>query len=102
MKSRLVFTIAKGAVLLNFLLPMLSPVFLGKSWTMKVESVTVANREVQVTNGDDNFSEFFRFNQIGASDICKLVAKIYNNQVVELPADIGEFYLEKTKSTLRT
>ncbi|KYC40618.1 hypothetical protein WA1_26240 [Scytonema hofmannii PCC 7110] len=69
-------------------------------FTMKVESVTVANREVQVTNGDDNFSEVFRFNQIGASDICKLVAKIYNNQVVELPADLGEFYLEKTKSAL--
>ncbi|GAA6621665.1 hypothetical protein [Scytonema sp. NUACC26] len=67
-------------------------------FTMNVESVTVANQEVQVTNGDDNFLEVFRFNQIGASAICKLVNKIYNHQVVELPACIGgEFDLENNK-----
>lgn len=58
-------------------------------FTMKVKSFTVANQEIQVTNGDDNFSKIFRFNQIVASDICKLVSKVYNNQAVKLPADMG-------------
>lgn len=56
---------------------------------MKVKSFTVANQQIQVTNGDDNFSKIFRFNQIVASDICKLVSKVYNNQAVELPVDLG-------------
>ncbi|MUG99724.1 hypothetical protein F7734_48565 [Scytonema sp. UIC 10036] len=63
-------------------------------FTMKVESVRVANQEIQVTNGDDSFSEFFRFNQIGANGICKLVAQVYNHEFVELPAYIGDWSLD--------
>ena len=67
-------------------------------FTMKVESFTVANQEIQVTSGDDHFSQFFRFNQIVASNVSKLVSKVYNNQAVELPENIGEFYSSKLKS----
>lgn len=60
---------------------------LQQQFTITVESFTVANREIQVTNGDDNFSEMFKFNQIIASDICQLVAKFHNHQPVELPIE---------------
>ncbi len=63
-----------------------------------IEIDTIANQEIQIINGDENFSETFRFNQGIATDICKLVAQIYNHKSVELPLEIGEFYSEKLES----
>jgi len=53
-----------------------------------VESVTVANQKIQVTNGDDNFSQIFKFNQIIASNICKIVNKFHNHENINLPIKI--------------
>ncbi len=58
----------------------------------------IAGREIQIINGDENFSEIFRFNQRVANNICKLVSKVYNHQAFELPAEIGEFYSDKIES----
>lgn len=55
---------------------------------IKVESVNIANQEIQVTNGDDHFSQFFKFNQIIASDICKLVNQFHNQENIKLPVKI--------------
>jgi hypothetical protein len=68
-------------------------------FNVTVESYTVANREIQVTNGDNKFSEIFKFNQIIAGNICQLVAQFHNHQSVELPQEIGEFYSDKSELT---
>jgi len=76
-------------------------VLIGKdqyNFTVTVETDKIAEREIQITNGDDFFGETFQFNQIVGVEICKLVSKIYNHQVVELPADVGEFYSEELES----
>jgi len=57
---------------------------------MTVKIVPVAGRELQVTNGDENFLETFRFNQMVALEISKLVSKVYNNEEVKLPAEITD------------
>lgn len=67
-------------------------------FAMTVESFTVANREIQVTNGDDTFSQVFRFNQIIANNICHLVANFHNHQPIQLPREIGEFHSNKLES----
>jgi hypothetical protein len=64
-------------------------------FNVTVESCTVANQEIQVINGDDQFSNIFRFNQIIASEICQVVAKFHNHQTIDLPLEIGEFYSNK-------
>ncbi|MBC6479910.1 MAG: hypothetical protein GDA56_21145 [Hormoscilla sp. GM7CHS1pb] len=43
---------------------------------MTVKIVSVAGREIQVTNGDEKFLETFRFNQMVALEISKLVSKV--------------------------
>lgn len=63
-----------------------------------VEIDTIADREIQIINGNNIFSETFRFNQGIASNICKLVAKFYNSQSFELPLEIGEFYPGKLEA----
>ena len=51
----------------------------------------VGDRRVQTTHGDRKFSTLFRFNQRVAMNITKLVVIFYNREVVELPADVGNF-----------
>jgi hypothetical protein len=63
-------------------------------FAMTVESFLVGDRELQVTNGDRDFRETFKFNQIVAIDISKLVSKVYNGEVVKLPTDVGELNSE--------
>lgn len=64
-------------------------------FTMTVDSHLVANKEIQVTNGDKHFSETFKFHQMIALKISKLVSKAYNNQAVELPIDVDESYYKE-------
>ncbi|MFB2920042.1 hypothetical protein [Aerosakkonema funiforme] len=76
-------------------------VLIGKSdytFTITVETDKIAEQEIQITNGDDFFCQTFQFNQIVGVEICKLVSKIYNHQVVKLPVDVGEFYSEELES----
>ena len=42
----------------------------------------------------------FKFNQIVATDISKLVSKVRNGEVVKLPIDVGEFNSEFPQVTL--
>lgn len=62
---------------------------------MTVDSHIVAGKEIQVTNGDKHFSEAFKFHQMIALKISKLVSKVYNNQPVELPIDVDESYYKE-------
>ena len=61
-------------------------------FTMTVLTDIVAGREIQVTNGDKHFSQMFKFHQMIALKISKLVSKVYNNQTIELPLDVDESY----------
>jgi len=51
----------------------------------------VGDRLLQTTWGEDRFSDVFRFNQRVAMNVSQLVVKFYNKEVVELPADVGNF-----------
>lgn len=64
-------------------------------FTMTVLTDIIAGREIQVTNGDKHFSETFKFHQMIALKISKLVSKVYNNQAVELPLDVDESYYKE-------
>jgi len=61
-----------------------------QDFRMTVKIVSVAGREIQVTNGDEKFLETFRLNQRVALEISKLVSKVYNNEDVKLPAAIAD------------
>ncbi len=67
-------------------------------FTMTVETHIVSDKGIQVTNGDKHFSQTFKFHQMIALKISKLVSKVYNNQAVELPADIDESYHKELAS----
>ncbi|NEQ65995.1 MAG: hypothetical protein F6K21_10930 [Symploca sp. SIO2D2] len=51
----------------------------------------VGGRPLQTTQGEQGFSDWFRFNQRVAMNVNKLVVKFYNQEAVELPADVGNF-----------
>lgn len=51
----------------------------------------VGDKLLHTTDGDRNFSEVFKFNQRVAMNVSKLVVKFYNKEIVELPADVGNF-----------
>ncbi|NET58637.1 MAG: hypothetical protein F6K47_21525 [Symploca sp. SIO2E6] len=55
----------------------------------------VGGRQLQTTQGEQRFSDCFRFNQRVAMNISKLVVKFYNKEAVELPADVGILSLQK-------
>ncbi len=56
----------------------------------------VAGNSLQNTRGDRTFSEVFRFNQRVAMNVTNLVVKYYNNETVDLPADVGIFVTPET------
>jgi hypothetical protein len=58
---------------------------------VKIEVDTIVNQTILITNGSQEFSEFFRFNQDLASNICKLVCSFYQSDAVTLPVYVGEF-----------
>jgi len=49
----------------------------------------VGGRQLQTTQGDRRFSDWFKFNQRVAMNVSELVVKFYNEETVELPADVG-------------
>ncbi|WP_254009743.1 hypothetical protein [Limnofasciculus baicalensis] len=51
----------------------------------------LGDKSLQTTDGNREFSEVFRFNQRVAMNVSKLVVKFYNKEVVEFPADVGNF-----------
>lgn len=63
------------------------------NFAITIETVNVADREVHVINGDLNFEKLFKYNQDLESKVCKLVDQVHNQEPVELPIFIGEFYL---------
>lgn len=69
-------------------------------FTMTVQLDTIANQEIQIINSDQQFLKTFKFNQVLAADISKLVFRVYNNQAVKLPADMGELYSGEIKPVL--
>ncbi|MEG5103843.1 MULTISPECIES: hypothetical protein [unclassified Microcoleus] len=56
----------------------------------------VGTHLVQTTRGERTFSEVFRFNQRVAMKVTNLVVKYYNQETVELPADVGVFVTPET------
>ncbi|HBE58063.1 MAG TPA: hypothetical protein DEG17_04740 [Cyanobacteria bacterium UBA11149] len=63
----------------------------------------VGDRLLQTTDGNREFSEVFRFNQRVAMNVSKLVVQFYNKEVVEFPADVGNFVTpEEAVSKLKT
>jgi formyltetrahydrofolate synthetase len=64
-------------------------------FTMKGETEIIANKELHAISGDKDFCELFKFNQHLAQKMYKLIAKVYNNEAVELPVLIGELYPAK-------
>ena len=55
---------------------------------LAVKTVLVADRAIQVTNGDEHFLATFRGNPAAALEISNLVSKVHNNEAIELPADV--------------
>jgi len=51
----------------------------------------VGGRQLQTNQGKQGFSDLFRFNQRVAMNVSKLVVKFYNQEAVELPADVSNF-----------
>ncbi|MEG4487897.1 hypothetical protein [Microcoleus sp. D2_18a_B4] len=51
---------------------------------------------LQTTRGERTFSEVFRFNQRVVMNVTNLVVKYYNQETVELPADVGVFVTPET------
>lgn len=51
----------------------------------------VGDRQLQTTQAEPKFSELFRFNQRVAMKVSQLLVKYYNQEFVELPADVGNF-----------
>ncbi len=63
----------------------------------------VGEHQIQTTHGDRTFSEVFRFNQRVAMNVSNLVVKFSSQQIIELPADVGNFVTpEETVSKLKS
>jgi len=62
------------------------------NFTVTIETVTVADRDLDVINGDLSFSNLFKFSQDLECKVCKLVEQVHKKDSVELPVFIGEFY----------
>ena len=58
-------------------------------FTTKVNQV--GDHQIQTTQGDREFSDWFRFNQRVAMNVSQLVVKFYNKEAIELPANVGNF-----------
>ncbi len=55
------------------------------------EVTQLGNNQLQTTQAEPRFSQVFKFNQRVALNVSQLVVKYYNQEVVELPADVGNF-----------
>jgi hypothetical protein len=55
------------------------------------EVTQLGERQLQTTQAEPRFSEMFKFNQRVALNVSQLVVKYYNQEVLELPADVGNF-----------
>lgn len=64
------------------------------SFTLAVDLDLISNRPIQIVNTDAHFEKTFKYNLKLNQDISHLVSQIYNHQLVELPADLGEFEIE--------
>lgn len=64
-------------------------------FAMTGEADKIADRQINVINGDKIFWDLFQFNQHLAQVLYKLTAKAYNGEKIELPQEIGEFYPDK-------
>ena len=51
----------------------------------------VGDRQLQTTQAEQRFSDFFRFNQRVAMQVSQLVVKFYNREAIELPSHVGDF-----------
>ncbi|MCT7981834.1 hypothetical protein NG796_00855 [Laspinema sp. A4] len=64
-------------------------------FAMTGETDKIADRQINVINGDKIFWDLFQFNQHLAQVLYKLTAQAYNGEKIELPQEIGEFYPDK-------
>ncbi len=62
-------------------------------FTTKVNQV--GDRQLQTTQAEQRFSDFFKFNQRVAMNVSQLVVKFHNQEVVELPVNVGDFVTPK-------
>lgn len=69
---------------------------------VKIEVDTIVNQTILITNGSQEFSEFFRFNQDLGSTICKLVCSFYQGDAVTLPVYVGKFSPFRQLETIKT
>jgi hypothetical protein len=60
-------------------------------FTMTIELAPLGTQVMQVINGDDEFEKLFIFSPNITSKIAQLVSKFYCQEVVELPAFVGDF-----------
>lgn len=62
----------------------------------------VGDRQLQTTQAEPRFSDFFRWNQRVAMQVSQLVVKFYNQEAIELPAHVGDFFTpEEAVSNLK-
>jgi len=61
------------------------------TFILNVKTVSVAGREVQAVSGNDAFEQTFAFNPHLSLAIGQLVSKMYNQEAVELPLELGDF-----------
>jgi hypothetical protein len=64
-------------------------------FTLTVEIFTVANHTIESVRGNYNFLEVFRFTQNLAVEIYNIVLKVYHNQQIDLPIELGNFCVEE-------
>ena len=71
-------------------------------FTLTIKIVQIADRLIQIVNGDTHFLETFKFHQKIARQISQLISQTYNNEPIEeLPINLlGEPRVTETKKSL--
>ncbi|OCQ90299.1 hypothetical protein BCD67_21365 [Oscillatoriales cyanobacterium USR001] len=59
-------------------------------FTLTMKIVQIADRLIQIVNGDTHFLETFKFHQKIARQISQLISQTYNNEPIELPINLLE------------
>ena len=70
-------------------------------FTLNIKIVQIADRLIQIVNGDTRFLETFKFHQKIAQQISQLISQTYNNEPIELPINLlGELSVTETNKSL--
>jgi hypothetical protein len=70
-------------------------------FTLTVKIVPIADRLIQIVNGDTHFLETFKFHPKIARQISQLIFQVYNHEPIELPINLlGELSVTETNKSL--